>query len=717
MIFLKTSTRHRFSFIFFPKLKARYLFSRHFVQNRIFAIPNSQFPALLHNPSIIPCQESSGGASDSPSGIASRVFSLVCHLYCEGDRTLSSLQIDVSIDQAIAVVDLLARREGSMATLGFFRWAIARTDFRHSMRFFIATAGSLLAVGNFDKAQEVMRSMVECFAAVGRLKEAVDMVFEMQNQGLPLSIHTLNRILRIAADSGMIELAYHVFDEMPLNQVSPDLLSFKTMIIVCCREGLVGDVERFLTAMEERGFCIDNATCTLAIDAYCKKGLFNKIHGLFEKMNLMGFSPNVINYTALINGLCKKGSVKQAFQVLEEMVAKGMKPNVYTHTALIDGLCKIGWTERAFRLFLKLVRSFSYKPNVKTYTAMISGYCKEGKLNRAEMLLSKMREQELFPNTNTYATLIDGHCKLGNLDRAFELFDELKKSCIPNIFVYNTLMDGLFKKGRAQKAHKLLQEGVEQGLKLDRVTYTILIGEHCRRGRISQALELFDGVVGDGCNADIQTYTTLITACCRQRKMVESEKLLNDCIKLGLKLTKQTFTSMICGYCRDGKANSALRVFEKMIREGCVPDSVTYGAIISGLCKEARLEEARALYESMLDKGLVPCEVTRIALAYEFCKREKIGVAVLMLERLEENHWTQAAKILVRKLSSVGNMDAAATFLNKLLDVGYNVDGITYTAFFSGCYENGRYSLASSLSERISKEIVIFKAYNGGDVT
>lgn len=65
----------------------------------------------------------------------------------------------------------------------------------------------------------------------------------------------------------------------------------------------------------------------------------------------------------------------------------------------------------------------------------------------------------------------------------------------------------------------------------------------------------------------------------------------------------------------------------------------------------------------------------------------------------------QAAKILVRKLSSVGYVDAALLFLNKLLDVDYNVDRITYTAFLNGCYENDRYALAADLSERILKRV------------
>ncbi|OAY85869.1 Pentatricopeptide repeat-containing protein [Ananas comosus] len=287
------------------------------------------------------------------------------------------------------------------------------------MRFYITTAICLTNRGNLEKAQEVMRCMAKSFSEIGRLQEAVEMVFEMRSNGLPFSVHTMNCVLRVAVELDDVGYARKLFDEMSLNGVYPDSCSFKTMIAGYCRGGRTDELEKLFKAMEERGFCIDNSTCTLMLNVFAKKGLFNKAVTVFRKMCDMGLSPNVINYTALIDGLCKKGSVKQAFQVLEEMVERGIKPNVYTHTTLISGLCKIGWTERAFRLFLKL-------PNVNTYTAMIGGY--------SEMLLARMREQGL-----TYTTLITAYSRQKKMEEVFEKM--MKDGCVADAVTYGALIN------------------------------------------------------------------------------------------------------------------------------------------------------------------------------------------------------------------------------------------------------------------------------------
>ncbi|TVU24426.1 hypothetical protein EJB05_26860, partial [Eragrostis curvula] len=560
--------------------------------------------------------------------------------------------VELAPDDAIAMLPSLADSAGSAAALALFRRLSARADMRRLMHLYATTATTFVARGNLPMAHEAMRTMVAAFADAGRLQEAADMVLEMRSHGLPLCVETANWVLRVGlGHPGCFPLARRVFDGMTARggdgEVRPDARSFRALVLGCCRDGPLEDVDALLSAMWARGFCLDHATCTVVVRAFCLKGRFKDVAELFRRMSGMGTQPNVVNYTAWIDGLCKRGHVKQAFHVLEEMVRKGLKPNVYTHTSLIDGLCKIGWTEWAFRLFLKLIKSSSYKPNVHTYTVMIGGYCKEGKLARAEMLLGRMVEQGLAANTNTYTTLIDGHCKGGSFGLAFELLNKMKQEgFLPNIYSYNVIIGGFCKKGRIKEVYK--------------ITY---------------ALDLFNRMAENGCHPDINTYITIIAMYCQQRQMEESQKLFEKYLATGLVPTKQTYTSLIAGYCQIRKSTMALRVFETMAQNGCLPDSITYG-VISGLCKESRLEEARALYEGMLDKQLVPCEVTRVTLAFEYCRRQKTDIAVSILERLDKKQQTHTADALVRKLSTLGNLDAACLFLQNILGKDYAVDHV-----------------------------------------
>ena len=42
------------------------------------------------------------------------------------------------------------------------------------------------------------------------------------------------------------------------------------------------------------------------------------------------------------------------------------------------------------------------------------------------------------------------------------------------------------------------------------VTYTILIGGHCKEGNFAQAFKLLDRMIGEGCSLSICTYNEII---------------------------------------------------------------------------------------------------------------------------------------------------------------------------------------------------------------
>lgn len=228
-------------------------------------------------------------------------------------------------EQVITVVASLAEEAGSIVALSFFNWATGFAKFRHFMRLYIVCATSFIGNGNLDRAREVMQHMVRSFAEIGRLKEAVNMVIEMQNHGLVLNARTLNFVIEAANALGLLDYAGDMFDEMRDRGVYPDSTSYKLMVLAHCRMGRIPDADRWLKEMLETGFVVDNATCTLIISTFCDKGLVNRVFWYFNMWMKMGLKPNLINFTSLINGMCKRGSIKQAFETLEEMVRKGWK--------------------------------------------------------------------------------------------------------------------------------------------------------------------------------------------------------------------------------------------------------------------------------------------------------------------------------------------------------------------------------------------------------
>ncbi|PNX59801.1 pentatricopeptide repeat-containing protein, partial [Trifolium pratense] len=158
-----------------------------------------------------------------------RVCSMVCESYHHNANMRVSpprlhLGIDVDFlthEQAVTIVASLASDAGSMVALSFFHWAIGYPKFRYFMRLYIVCATSLLGNRNSEKAHEVMQCMVKSFAEIGRLKEAVEMVIEMHNQGLVPNTRTLNWVIKVASEIGLVEYAELLFEEMCVRGVQP----------------------------------------------------------------------------------------------------------------------------------------------------------------------------------------------------------------------------------------------------------------------------------------------------------------------------------------------------------------------------------------------------------------------------------------------------------------------------------------------------------------
>ncbi|PPR91038.1 hypothetical protein GOBAR_AA29640 [Gossypium barbadense] len=423
-------------------------------------------------------------------------------------------------EQAISIVAFLANESGSMVALSFFYWALDIYIFKRFMRLYIVTATSLIRNGNFDRANEVMQCLVRNFSELGRLKEAVGMVFEMQNHGLKLNAETFNCILGVGLEMGLLDYLEKVFDEMSERGVCGVFgvfCSYKLMVVGYCRMGRVSEVDKWLKEMLERGFIVDNATCTLVISLFCDKGFANRALWYFDKIVKMGFKPNLINYSCLINGLCEKGSIKQAFGKLEEMVREGWKPNDrVTYTILITEQCKQANTELAMAFFGKMIK-VGLLPDMHSYNTLIAAFCKKKEMKESENLFEEALRLGLVPTKETYTSMISGYCRAGNLSLGLKFFNKMSDhSCVPDSITYGTLINGLCRESRLEEACQLYETMMDKGLFPCEVTRLTLAYEYCKKGDSAIAMVMLERLEK---KLWMRTVNTLIRKLCSEKKV------------------------------------------------------------------------------------------------------------------------------------------------------------------------------------------------------
>ncbi|KAJ6410618.1 hypothetical protein OIU84_007378 [Salix udensis] len=387
------------------------------------------------------------------------ICSLVCESYSQQAphvRLLQSPSLNLSVnpdslthDQAITVVASLASEAGSMVALSFFNWAIGFPKFRYFMRFYIVCATSLIGNENFERAHGVMDCMVRVFAEIGRFKEAVNMVIEMENHGLVLTVRTLNCAIGVAGEMGLVDYAENVFDEMRARGVYPNSTSYKLMAIAYCRMGRISDTDRWLKDMVRRGFVVDNATCTLMISTFCEKGFASRVFWRADtRLALVFFSK-----------MFKAG----------KLLVFGLVPTKETYTSMICGYCRDRNVSLALKFFNRM-SDHACTPDSLTYGALISGLCKESKLDEACQLYEAMVDKGLSPREVTRLTLAYEYCKQDDSATAMIILERLDKKLW--IRTVNTLIRKLCSEKKVGMAVLFFHKLLDKDQNVDRVTLT-----------------------------------------------------------------------------------------------------------------------------------------------------------------------------------------------------------------------------------------------------
>ncbi|KAF5194796.1 Pentatricopeptide repeat-containing protein [Thalictrum thalictroides] len=241
--------------------------------------------------------------------------------------------------------------------------------------------------------------------------------------------HSFNAILHSLIVLNQYRLIEWVYQQMILENHSPDILTFNVLMYAKFRLGKVDEVYRLLDEIGRKGISPDMHTYNIFLHIL---GTRDKPLGALNFMNRMrevGCEPSVVHFTSLIHGLSRAGNLEACKHFFDEMVKKGCMPDVVCYTVMITGYVVSRDLEKAQAMFDEMIVK-GQLPNVFTYNAMIRGLCVAKKFEEARSILNEMES----------------------------------RGCNPNFVVYSTLVENLRKARRFSEAHEIMGEMVEKGL-------------------------------------------------------------------------------------------------------------------------------------------------------------------------------------------------------------------------------------------------------------
>ncbi|KAK9061447.1 hypothetical protein SSX86_018628 [Deinandra increscens subsp. villosa] len=138
-------------------------------------------------------------------------------------------------------------------------------------------------------------------------------------------------------------LAKALMDEMETVGLSPNHISWSTLIGVYGGSGDVKRAVQVLKTMRESGVPPDVVAYTAAIKVCVKQRELNLAFSLFADMKKYQIQPNMVTYNTLLRARTRYGSlieVQQCLSIYQDMRKSGFKPNDYYLKELIEEWCE-----------------------------------------------------------------------------------------------------------------------------------------------------------------------------------------------------------------------------------------------------------------------------------------------------------------------------------------------------------------------------------------
>ncbi|XP_031251247.1 pentatricopeptide repeat-containing protein At1g63330-like [Pistacia vera] len=149
--------------------------------------------------------------------------------------------------------------------------------------------------------------------------------------------------------TGKISVAIKLHEEMVNGNVGfgvicrPNVVIYNSIINGLCKARLIEKARELYLEMKSLGISPDVITYSTLVHCLCSVGDWEKdrigdARALFNSITRKGYRPDVVCYTTLINWYGKNKEVKRALYLYQEMILEGIRPDVITYNALLIGL-------------------------------------------------------------------------------------------------------------------------------------------------------------------------------------------------------------------------------------------------------------------------------------------------------------------------------------------------------------------------------------------
>ncbi|KAK9729779.1 hypothetical protein K7432_000024 [Basidiobolus ranarum] len=489
------------------------------------------------------------------------------------------------------------------------------------------------------------QALVEAYTNCCSLDSVLKLYHRVENC-VVLNARVYNMLINFFSKVTRYDLCIHMFDELARHQVTPDIITFTSMMQVYAKTLNIPSAECMFEQLLAEGFTPDVITYTTLIGMYTKATKMDKAWDMISAMEKHGVLPNLYTYTALLNGYSILNDMDGAMKVFHRMKSNGVRPDVLAYNTLLRASSNCPSDVEIQKIVGEMVES-NCQPNLSTYDILMRYYLQRGD----EVKIDELQNRLLGiaqSNSLAYRTLVDTYLGLSDWNRAIKVYEQMKsRHGVPIIDVFNSMLKFLSKESDGKR---LLEFFRQEDLSQNVSSYNILLEHFHKNSNVNELKALYDSMLKHGIRGDFMTFNILVKA-----------------------------------YSDAGYLSRSLNMFDIMLSKGIQPDRTLYNTLISSCFKHNESDIAFDVYQSMLDQKIAPDQHTLTILMDHYNhvgEMENVfRIWEVLVADFPKETLNSSISVLLDSLGFNGNLETLTTMWKKLKAERYILDENNYSSY------------------------------------
>ncbi|KAH6557875.1 hypothetical protein KP509_1Z089000 [Ceratopteris richardii] len=427
-------------------------------------------------------------------------------------------------------------------------------------------------------------TLMDMYAKGGYLEDAHRLF-----QHLPVKdLVSYNIMISAYAQSGHGYCALELYEELALQPMSPNSITYACILKVCCDLCEIKRGMKIHSDLIKLGLDADVFVGSGVLHMHAKFGSLQSAEKVFFKIS----RPNVVSWNVLLKAYTHSKVGYLVYQAFERMQHEGIQPDEVTFLYLAQ-YCSDPADIYLGKLIFNEIIKRGFDRNILIINTVIDMYIKMGELEEGCDVFNRLKERDVV----SWNVMLMGYVEQGNVFSMLTFLGKMQSHGIKaNGFTYACVVKACCDAGSMSVGKLIHERLVHENIEIDLVLGNVLIEMYAKCG----CPEIAHVILDDLPAPTVSSWNALISgyALCGNTYMVNY--CLRDMKSHALKPNSSTLTSVITACSHAGQVKLGAHYFYLLQEDYDIETNIDhYNTLVDLLCRTGFLKEAEALFQTM----------------------------------------------------------------------------------------------------------------------